>query len=211
MPLGSFVRSLLGPFERPVSEAYRGLFVDLSALARQIRKWAPAEEILEVGCGEGALTERLAGAYPEARLTGIDITPKVGRMFAGDESRVTFKVQTIGDFAATSPRSVDLLVISDVLHHVPWEMHKSFLEESRQAIRPGGFMVFKDWARTSTPIHYLCHFTDVFITGDRVRHRTVPQHRELILEVFGDGSIIDEMWIRPWTNNATFLVRVAAT
>ena len=39
--------------------------------------------ILEVGCGEGAVSERLAALYPNAEITAIDITPNVGRLYAG--------------------------------------------------------------------------------------------------------------------------------
>ena len=70
-----------------MTDLYRGCFVNLGRIARLIREIAPgARDILEIGCGEGALLERLARAYPAARLTGIDITPTVGRLFRGDVS-----------------------------------------------------------------------------------------------------------------------------
>jgi len=99
MAIGPFVRQMLGPLERPVSELYRGMFVDLTSLARKIKERIPAANILEVGCGEGTVTERLARAYANARVTGIDITPRIGRMFRGDLKRVSFKQETIKDFA----------------------------------------------------------------------------------------------------------------
>ena len=88
MAIGPRFRAWLGPLEVPAANLYRACFVDLGHLARQVREWTPAASILEIGCGEGALTERLSLVYPKARITGIDITPKVGRLFCGDRERV---------------------------------------------------------------------------------------------------------------------------
>src|SRR5258708_2299555 len=111
MPLGPRLRGLLGPIERPVANLYRACFVDVGDLARQIREWAPAGSILEVGCGEGALTEKISLLYPKARIAGIDITPRVGRLYRGDRERVTFTQQTIHDLATANPASFDLILI----------------------------------------------------------------------------------------------------
>ena len=82
MSLGSSVRRLFGPLEAPVTDLYRSFFVNLELQVRQVRDWVPgARNILEVGCGEGAVCERLATEFPTARVTGIDITPRVGRLF----------------------------------------------------------------------------------------------------------------------------------
>ncbi|MFY9825714.1 MAG: methyltransferase domain-containing protein, partial [Thermoanaerobaculia bacterium] len=37
---------------------------------------APADRVLDVGCGTGALLSRLSGLYPAARLTGVDPVPE---------------------------------------------------------------------------------------------------------------------------------------
>jgi ubiquinone/menaquinone biosynthesis C-methylase UbiE len=87
---------MFGPYEHGVAEMYRRIFVDLDNLAELMRIWVPrAQRILEVGCGEGAMTERLVKAYPSASVTAIDITPKVGRLFRGDASAVTFCQGTV--------------------------------------------------------------------------------------------------------------------
>lgn len=208
MAIGLFIRQMLGPLERPASEIYRGLFVDHPALVCQIKHWVPASKILEVGCGEGSMTERIVKTYPNAYITGIDITSRVGRMFQGDLSRVTFRQQTISDFVVENPCSFDLVIISDVMHHVPWEMHKKLLTDARKALRPGGYLVLKDWELRATPIHLLCYLTDRYITGDRVQHKTGDEFRVLIRDVFGANCIKDETRIRPWLNNVAFLVQV---
>ena len=92
MSIGSAVRSLFGPAEPAVARAYRRIFVDVEALAREVAGLVAARRVLEVGAGEGQFTEALARVFPEAEILGIDITPRVGTALpgpagAGDASR----------------------------------------------------------------------------------------------------------------------------
>ncbi len=64
MRLGPQIRRLFGPYERQVAEAYKRVFIDLDDFAGRLRLWVPhPARILEVGCGEGAMMERLATIY----------------------------------------------------------------------------------------------------------------------------------------------------
>jgi 2-polyprenyl-3-methyl-5-hydroxy-6-metoxy-1,4-benzoquinol methylase len=208
MSIGPFIRQMLGPLEKPISEIYRGIFVDLTAFVGQIQQWTPASNILELGCGEGAVIERLVKAFPKAYVTGIDIIPRVGRLFQGDSSRVTFKQQTIKDFAPENLASFDMLVIADIMHHIPWELHKEILADAGKVLKPGGYLILKDWERRANLIHVLCYLSDRYITGDRVQYKSTDELRELIKDVFGANCIKAETRIRPSVNNIAFLVQV---
>jgi 2-polyprenyl-6-hydroxyphenyl methylase/3-demethylubiquinone-9 3-methyltransferase len=208
--LGPRLRRLFGPLERPVAELYRACFLDLGRLAATVRRWAPApESVLEVGCGEGALLERLARAYPAARLTGIDITPRAGRLFRGDRGRVEFHRATVEEFVPAHLGRFDLALTGDVLHHVPWPLHERFLAEAARALRPGGRLVVKDWERRPNLAHLLGYCSDRYLTGDRIRYATAAELRALLRRVFGPGCIERECRLPPWPNNVMFLVRPA--
>jgi 2-polyprenyl-3-methyl-5-hydroxy-6-metoxy-1,4-benzoquinol methylase len=210
MAIGPRIRRLFGPAERPIANLYRAAFIDLGAFARLIGGWVPASRILEVGCGEGAMTDRLSRIYPNSVLVGIDIVPTVGRLFDGDKDRVTFHQQTVEDFAAVNGAAFDLVVICDVMHHVPWEMHAQILASAMRVLRPGGQLVLKEWERRSTFIHLLCYICDRYITGDRIQYGKSEYFRKLIRSVCGSESIERESHVPPWRNNVAFLVRASA-
>ena len=208
MPIGPLVRQMLGPLERPISNIYRGIFIDLETLVQQIHKWTPsASSIFEFGCGEGAVVEILTQTFPLSHITGIDISPRIGRMYQGDTQRVVFKQQDIKDFAAENPASFDLIIINDVMHHIPWDMHEPILEYVKSALKSGGHLILKDWNRNYSPIYFICYFMDRFITGDRVRYKTTLELQDLLRSIFGVESIKSEATIRPWSNNIAFLIQ----
>lgn len=209
MPIGSVIRKAFGRHEHALSELYRSIYVDLDAYADQIAAWVPApRHILEVGCGEGAVTERLAARFPDADILAVDITPRAGRLYRGPRDRVIFAERTVQDVAAERAGAFDLAVISDVIHHVPEDLRIDVLDATRRAVAPQGAVVFKDWERTFSPIHWMTHGSDRWITGDRVRYLSKHQAESLVARVFGERAIVAEAHVRPWKNNFAILARV---
>jgi 2-polyprenyl-3-methyl-5-hydroxy-6-metoxy-1,4-benzoquinol methylase len=208
MAVGPLIRRLFGPYERTVAEAYRSIFVDLDAFATLMHGWVPhAQNILEVGCGEGAMTERIAAIYPAAALTAIDITPKVGRLFRGPAANVTFCKETVEAVAARKPASYDLIILADVMHHVPPGARGSLMNAIGQALTPNGSLIFKDWIISSTPIYWLCLMSDRYLTGDNVIYFTPESIGSFVADTFGPGTVHETSTVPPWRNNVAVLVR----
>jgi 2-polyprenyl-6-hydroxyphenyl methylase/3-demethylubiquinone-9 3-methyltransferase len=208
MSIGPIIRALFGTHERWVADAYRGLYVNIDELAAQIHQWVPvASRILEVGCGEGAMTERLAAAYPEAEITAIDITPRLGRLYDGPRDRVRFLQCTVQEIADREPGYFHLAVLCDVLHHVPLPARQHLLSSIRRTLTSDGVFVFKDWERNNTLIHWLCHASDRWLTGDRVSYMTRGEIQEHLTRSFGDAALVAKIRIGPWRNNLAILVR----
>jgi 2-polyprenyl-6-hydroxyphenyl methylase/3-demethylubiquinone-9 3-methyltransferase len=120
---------------------------------------------------------------------------------------VRFVQSTIDDFAAEAPATFDLIVLSDVLHHVPLDLRRGLLDTIRTLLAPGGSFAFKEWERTRTPIYWLCYFSDRWITGDRIRYFSLPELHEIISQSFGAKALVDERRIAPWRNNISALIR----
>jgi 2-polyprenyl-3-methyl-5-hydroxy-6-metoxy-1,4-benzoquinol methylase len=208
MKLGPFIRRLFGPYERRISEAYRSIYIDIDAFVALMRQWAPNPgKILEVGCGEGAVTQRLITAYPHSNITAIDITPRVGRLYRGSLDRVRFIRCTVQEVAATESGQYELVVLSDVMHHVPLEFRQGLLDAIRTTLAPQGTLVFKDWQRNHAPIHWLCYASDRWLTGDRISFMTRGEMRERLALSFGEAALVAEARVGPWWNNLATLVR----
>jgi 2-polyprenyl-3-methyl-5-hydroxy-6-metoxy-1,4-benzoquinol methylase len=206
--IGSLVRRAFGPYERQVSEIYRRIFVDLDALVGEVLNNVMApERVLEVGCGDGLVTERLALALPSSVLTGIDICAQPGRLYRGDRSRARFIRTTAEDLGSTEEDRYQLLIVADVLHHVPHRDWRRFLSGVASLMASGGTLVLKDWIQERTPAYLMGYWSDRFVTGDHIRYPREEELRSLVRDVFGSAAIRSEFRVRPWHCNLALVVR----
>ena len=130
--------------------------------------WVPnPRRVLEVGCGEGAVSERLVALYPNAEITAIDITPNVGRLYAGPLGRVRFAETTIQAFAAKEQGKFDLIVLADVMspRHRPVHCGSRSWRQSSSSWPVTAILLSRSGRRTPTPIHWLGYLSDRWITG----------------------------------------------
>lgn len=204
--LGASVRALFGAHEAAVAELYRSMFVDLDALVRGLASVAAPARILEVGCGEGQMTQRLAQAFPNAEILGVDISSRVGRLCPAPGPRVQFRCCSVAQLLEEGPAPFDLVTLCDVLHHVPVGEREGLLSTIRRLCAPGGCFVFKDWERRQTPIHWACAFSDRLITGDRVQYCSRSELRQLLGRVFAGCAIEELPPTPPWQHNRAWRV-----
>ena len=132
------------------SQARRGLPRREEMLSELVRCLpADAHDVLELGCGAGALTLMLAERYPEAQLTPVDASPEMlkvarGRLDATGANageRVRFVESHFERFDAGTA-GYDLVTATMSLHHV--EDKAPFYRRLHAALRPGGFLIFAD-------------------------------------------------------------------
>lgn len=122
-------------------------------LSRQLEELS----IFEVGCGTGALTERLAAQYPSAQLTALDLAPAMlsiaqQRILQTETaaaangsrpitSRIGFVQADIEAWAAEAPSAAYDVVVSNAcfqwLNDAP-----ATLRHLRRMLRSGGLLVF---------------------------------------------------------------------
>ena len=207
MRIGPSVRRLFGRHERLISELYRGIFVDLGNLVALIRQHsASPATILEIGCGDGMVTERIVHTFPDAAVTGIDICAQPGRLYRGDRSHVRFLRLTAQDLATAEHTRYQLVIIADVLHHVSHPGWSDFVSTAHRLTADDGTLVIKDWVRQRTVAYLLGYLSDRYVTGDRIRYPHESELRALARETCGTDSIQAEFRVRPWDCNLALVI-----
>ena len=207
MATGVVLRGLLGPLEPRAATLYRAAYFDLDRYAAQIADWASdPRAVLEIGCGEGAVTERLVAIYPRAEIVATDISPRLGRLYRGPADRVRFLQDDAAAVATARPASFDLALFTDALHHVPLARRRALIGDALRALRPGGLLIVKEWERRPTPIHWACYASDRWLTGDRIAYMRREELRALLDTLSPRATIVGEARFRPWRNNLAFAV-----
>lgn len=119
------------------------------------RQLPKPNHILEIGCGMGFFTEYLLGWA--ANITGIDISPtaiaKAQERFATSDKKGS-KVEFIVGSAADAPlpeQSLELVTLLDVLESVANSPHiqQSIIATVKRLLKPGGMVLFTDYAHPS--------------------------------------------------------------
>ena len=56
-------------------------------------------------------------------------------------------------------------------------------------------------------MHWMCHASDRWLTGDRVSFMSRDEGRALLAQSFDEAALIDERRVAPWRNNIMTLVK----
>jgi 2-polyprenyl-3-methyl-5-hydroxy-6-metoxy-1,4-benzoquinol methylase len=208
--LGTAVRTRLGRWEVPAAELYRSAFINLDDFAASLASLGPVKRILEIGCGDGSVADRLCAVYPDAEYVGIDIAENPGRLYRGDPSRATFRSMYSSALVGEAPEPFDLVTIVDVVHHVAEDLRGSVLRDAATLTAPGGMIALKEWERGRGIPHLMAYTADRYISGDTtVRFMAPDELRELIATNLTEFTTVCETRIPPHRNNVLFALRRA--
>jgi 2-polyprenyl-3-methyl-5-hydroxy-6-metoxy-1,4-benzoquinol methylase len=211
MGIGTAIRRSFGPLEPFVAETYRRRFINLDDFARTVSSITVGSRILEVGCGDGAVANRICREFPEAHYLGIDIAPSPGRLFAGDRQRAEFRTESSSQLLASHPEPFDLVMLVDVFHHLPGPARLATLGDLDALCSSDGLIIIKDWERSLTPAHLACSVSDRYISGDRdAMYATRSELIDAIMVGIPGGGLVCETRIPPRRNNIMFAVRRSA-
>lgn len=122
-------------------ESYQSVHNDYPDILAELER-EPCQDLLDCGCGTGAILAQLRESHPELNLTGIDLAEKMiekARAACGDS--VTLLV---GDCERLpfDDASFDAVVCSHSFHHYPHP--QVFFDSVYRVLRPGGRLIVRD-------------------------------------------------------------------
>ena len=201
------IRSILGPLTDPVARLYRSYYVDLNSLGRTLGRLSRVSSVVEIGCGDGHLCEALAREFESASVLGIDITEAPGGLYDGRSEGVEFRQVPAEDLITEFPGGFDLVVLSDVLHHVHLDERGDLLDTAWALTSDSGYLAVKDWVSSPNLATGLAYLSDRFITGDRP---LFFESREALIGLVAahtpDGDVAGEGSVPPHHNNHYLIV-----
>jgi len=171
VPLGPAIRRLVGPrHARRLGRWYRAIFVDLAKEAVALANVIPERaHLLDVGGGDGEPLNHLLALRPDLRVTTVDPGPAVGqwieRRFASQVKCLPYT--SLAAYMASGRPDPDVILIADVLHHIPATARAEFLQCVKTLIErvPRLRIVVKDVEPGSWRA-VLGYWSDRYVTGD---------------------------------------------
>jgi trans-aconitate 2-methyltransferase len=148
-PDGVAIRDYYDEFRDQRMVAYRSegnLRIDRAA-ERIVPYVGPDSRVLEIGCGIGIVTERIAKQVRTGQIWACDISPKNIEYAARTvrSRHIDFFIgDVLADYAAIVDRvggAVDIVALVDVLEHLPLSTHDQLFTNLRVLMGPNAFLI----------------------------------------------------------------------
>lgn len=110
---------------------------------------APGETsaVIDIGCAFGGLTRVFARVFPDAHVTGIDLSAPALRYAHMLTNRAGLEVnyrQCDAEHTGLPSDSVDVVTAFLLLHEVPTDVRRNIMAEALRLLRPGGTLLLLD-------------------------------------------------------------------
>ena len=105
------------------------------------------QRILDIGCGVGLTTFALQQTYPNAEITGLDLSPyflAVARYRSRQQQLNIRWLHADAEQTGLPAASVDLVCAPIFFHELPQDVARRILAEARRLLRPGGHVAIMD-------------------------------------------------------------------
>ncbi len=113
--------------------------------AKKLAEWLPLSSkisILDFGCGDGVMTNFVQQSFPQAGVYGVDPSPKSIQAASQQFPHLHFSLSSEESTQLHFKTDFfDIIFSAGVFHHIPFEQHKSYLQELFRILKVGGTLV----------------------------------------------------------------------
>jgi ubiquinone/menaquinone biosynthesis C-methylase UbiE len=169
-------------------------------------------DVLDLGCGTGTLALLVKRIRPAARVTGLDVDPRILAIARRKVAAAGTEV-TLCEGSATDPPfadgSFDRVLTTLVLHHLDTPAKRAALAAARRLLRPGGELHVADFGRPHTWLMTLVATLVRHVDGHGGTDVNLAGELPALVAAAGFVDVVeDERWASPFGTIA-FLRAVA--
>lgn len=130
----------------------------------------PPHAVVDIGCGVGLSTEAFQTTFPQASLTGVDLSPyflavaqyrqqerRGNGEISGSTAPITWH-HAAGEDTGLPTACCDLVSVCLVFHELPQSAAQAIVREARRLLRPSGHLAIMDMNPRSEAIQKLPPF-----------------------------------------------------
>jgi tRNA (cmo5U34)-methyltransferase len=117
---------------------------------RIIQSLLPNEDrdysVLDLGCGNGVLSELVLRKLPHSHIVGFDLTENMLRAFEKKLSEYSGRYEMKQGNFLTDPigSRYDIILAGLTLHHLTWSQREQFYKTLSNSLREGGLLIARD-------------------------------------------------------------------
>ncbi|AFY92008.1 class I SAM-dependent methyltransferase [Chamaesiphon minutus] len=108
----------------------------------------PPERILDIGCSVGMSTFAMQEVYPQAHVTGLDLSPyflSIANYRAQQtQAQQIDWVHAAGEATGLPAQSYDLVSLFLICHELPQSATREIFQEAKRLLKPGGHIAIMD-------------------------------------------------------------------
>lgn len=188
-PLYDVVARLVG------ERRFKRRLVELAAIA-------PNHDVLDIGCGTGTLALLAHTMRPSARVTGVDIDPRILAIARRKIARAGAPIE-VHQGSATDPPfppgSFDRILTSLMLHHLTTPQKRETFASARCLLRAGGELHVADWGKPHNTLMWLAAFGFRLADGAETTGANLRgELPSLIADAGFTGVAETENWMTPF-------------
>lgn len=105
------------------------------------------KDILDLGCSVGMSSFALQAVYPQAKITGLDLSPyflSVAEYQSRQRNAQINWVHAAAEATQLAANSYDLVSSFLMFHELPQSATRQMFQEARRLLRPGGYLTIMD-------------------------------------------------------------------
>jgi 2-polyprenyl-3-methyl-5-hydroxy-6-metoxy-1,4-benzoquinol methylase len=124
----------------------------------------------------------LGSRDPELRGLGVDVSEgavqmakDMARKIAGPSGKPELDFQVLDAAGELPPGTYDVVILADVLHHIPVQSQRDAVLKAARLVRPGGIFLYKDMCRKPAWRALMNRLHDLVVAQQWIHYVAVQQ------------------------------------